>query len=123
MSNTSNTGAALPTLTAEVAARAITAAEAAVYDGVMEYADPDDEDAWVEVGEDDESYAYPEGDAIKVDVYTSGPGLYLCVTVTLDRNFKVTDDGVEKAFADDAAEAAADAYTYGVETGWRSAME
>ena len=43
--STSNTTATPAPLTAEEAARAVAAAEKAVYDGVMEYADPDDEDA------------------------------------------------------------------------------
>ena len=119
--STSTATATSDTLAADVAARAVAAAEKAIEKAVLSYAQ--DEDDWFEVGEEDESYAYADGDGYKVDVYVSGPGLFLCVTATLHRNFKVTDDGVEKAFEDSAAEAAADAYTYGVESGWRSAME
>ena len=120
MSNTASNSVPAP-LTTEETARAIAAAEKAVYDGVMSYAE-DADDSDLEVGEDESDVeTTPEG--FKVIVSATGDGLFLSVTVKLDRNFKVTDDGVETAFQDAAEDAAADAYTYGCESGWRSAME
>lgn len=121
MSNTTHAVAALPALSSEVAARAIAAAEKAVDVALTEYAEGDD--SYVEVAEDDESHAYATAGGVEVEVYASLDGLHLCMTVKMGPNGKVADDGVEDAMRASADEAAADAYTYGCESGWRSAME